>query len=649
MAEVSDRTYLTVGVTGHIDHGKTTLVGRLTGIETDTHPEEKKRGITIDLGFASMRDGEFTFAFVDAPGHQKYIGNLLAGVAAVDVGLLVVACDQGIQEQTLEHASILQTLGVPRLIVALSRIDLCDDAKRLEVQEELEVFLADYGFSEIPVVPVSSHSGEGLDELRAKLKEAAQFQPERPAWLADASFRMPIDRVLQVPGRGLVVAGTVWSGSVSIGDHLQVLGHASGLRVRELEVHGAAVESSSCGRRTAINLVGDVEGELRRGDELVALGTAGTKKILIELKMYPESKTVKLPTTIQLHTGTGAVAAKISGPKELKPRQEAVALVEAESEVLAVYGQSCLLRLPYPVGSFAGGRVLGVLNLDTLAAKNVKRSQWLELGSKLAEVETAVDAALAWIETLGELDLDPVWLEEQLRSGRENLSELKAQVTDHAQVQQLEAKGGMTQLVHRSLIDRVASSITKNLKAQAASHNDAWLTQDAVIERLRTKASVPAIKLAIDQLVEEKQIVALNGLLAAASETTMLSKKQRAKMVELLRLFEGNVAPPTLKEVAEKLSLATDAATSLLRHATQQRLLIALDGGLHVHANVFQEMCTSLRALFATEPQLTVPQIKDCWGVTRKHAIPLLEYCDQLGFTIRTGDTRQAGPKLLAE
>ena len=150
------KTYTTVGVTGHIDHGKTSLVGKLTGIETDTHPEEKRRGITIDLGFAALTEGDHVFAFIDAPGHQKYVGNLLAGVSAVDIGLLVVACDQGIQEQTLEHASVLQTLGVPRLLVALSRIDLCDLERRAEVTEELEVFLSDYGFDDIPLIPVSS-------------------------------------------------------------------------------------------------------------------------------------------------------------------------------------------------------------------------------------------------------------------------------------------------------------------------------------------------------------------------------------------------------------------------------------------------------------------------------------------------------------
>ncbi len=164
-------SYTIVGVIGHIDHGKTSLVAALTGVDTDTHPEEKRRGITIDLGFAAFTDGDHRYALIDAPGHQKYIGNLLAGVSGIDVGLLVVACDQGIQAQTLEHAAILQSLGVSKLIVAISRIDLSDEATRMELSEELDVFLADFGFVDIPKVMVSSVTGEGLDDLKSLLRE----------------------------------------------------------------------------------------------------------------------------------------------------------------------------------------------------------------------------------------------------------------------------------------------------------------------------------------------------------------------------------------------------------------------------------------------------------------------------------------------
>ncbi|MEM8734339.1 MAG: GTP-binding protein, partial [Planctomycetota bacterium] len=213
--------YTTVGVVGHIDHGKTTLVRKLTGVDTDSHPEEKARGITIDIGFASCTADGHTFAFIDAPGHQKYIGNLLAGVSRVDIGLLVVAADQGIQEQSLEHVAILKCLSVPQLVVAISRIDLCTEAQLETLVEELQVFLGDYGYRDFPVISYSAVSGTGIGELLKSLHDCSQdssvSSSELPVHLP---FRMPIDRVLSVEGRGLVVAGTPWTGRVSVGSTL---------------------------------------------------------------------------------------------------------------------------------------------------------------------------------------------------------------------------------------------------------------------------------------------------------------------------------------------------------------------------------------------------------------------------------------------
>ncbi|MGB4707160.1 MAG: selenocysteine-specific translation elongation factor, partial [Fuerstiella sp.] len=262
-------SYTIVGVIGHIDHGKTSLVAALTGVDTDTHPEEKRRGITIDLGFASFKEGDHQFALIDAPGHQKYIGNLLAGVSGIDVGLLVVACDQGIQEQTLEHAAILSMLGVQRLVVVQSRIDLVTDAVRAELAEELEVFLDDFGFQNVPMVPVSSVTKVGISELKTLLCEIADTIEVRPS---GQFFRMPVDRVFSMPGRGCVIAGTVWSGMLKTGDNLELANSGTMVRVREIEVHGEAVDDSRVGYRTALNVTGVSVSDVERGDELIQPG-----------------------------------------------------------------------------------------------------------------------------------------------------------------------------------------------------------------------------------------------------------------------------------------------------------------------------------------------------------------------------------------
>ena len=327
-------TYTIVGVIGHIDHGKTSLVAALTGVDTDTHPDEKRRGITIDLGFASFREGEHTFAMVDAPGHQKYIGNLLAGVSGIDVGLLVVACDQGIQAQTLEHAAVLQSLGVEKLIAVISRIDLSDDATREELSEELDVFLADFGFEEIPKAAVSSVTGQGMDELKSLLIDHAR-SADRSGF---SQFRLPIDRVFTIEGRGCVVAGTPWSGSVSIGDHVQLARTGEVARVRELETHGESVNQSRVGWRTAMNLVGFSSSDIARGDELVAEGTHTPKtRFVAELAMFRDAPDLRPPTTVHLHTATTAVTARITGVKRVSGGDSAVVVIDTETPIVTSY------------------------------------------------------------------------------------------------------------------------------------------------------------------------------------------------------------------------------------------------------------------------------------------------------------------------
>lgn len=657
-AETTSSLYVTVGVIGHIDHGKTSLVGKLTGVQTDTHPEEKRRGITIDLGFAAMSEGDYTFAFVDAPGHQKYIGNLLAGVSAVDIGLLVVACDQGIQAQTLEHLSVLHTLGIPQLVVVLSRVDLCDSQRREEMVEELQVFLSDFGFSDFPVVQFSSHTGEGLESLKQELRLAAdRAQRHSSGKLALASgevdgsaasviptapFRLPIDRVLNVEGRGLVVAGTIWSGSVQVGDKLQVAGQPNEVRVRELEVHGCQVTQSHVGLRTALNLAGGDVGELKRGDELVSPGSyPQTRRLLASVELYPDAKELRLPAMVQLHLATTAVAARLLGQKLLRAKQRQVVIVETEEPIVASYEQPILFRNPYPRGSFAGGRVLA--RIDDWADSPVRRSNrdWVELGNQLLE-QPADQQILAWTRHMGELPIHGDWWFRQLGIAASELPGIMAQALSRGEVRRLGDR-----LVSEQLLEKLSIFIVRLLTATAESREDAWRAEDSVVESAGHLASAEVVLHVIRSLVEKSQLVSLNGMLAIASEQTSLSKKQRARMEQFLKLYEDNPSPPALKEVCETMAITKDAALSLARHATQQRLLIDLKQGLYIATFTFQRMLTDLAERFEQQPTLSVPEIKDIWGVTRKHVIPLLEYCDQQQITIRKGDERVAGKDLL--
>lgn len=635
-------TYSIVGVTGHIDHGKTTLVRVLTGVDTDTLPEEKRRGITIDLGFATFQEEEHRFALIDAPGHQKYIGNLLAGVSAIDIGMLVVACDQGIQEQTLEHAAVVKALGVRNLIVVISRIDLVNDSAVHELSEELEVFLADFGFDEIPIVPISSVTGVGIDRLKSLLCEYArrsETTTNQSSNLATQDFRLPIDRVFTIPGRGLVVAGTIWSGEVRIGDMLEIAGSNEKLRVRELEVHGENVESSRAGCRTAINLAGAGSFECTRGDELVTPGSHAKSELLVVcLEMFPDAIEMRCPATVQLHSATQSCSARILGPRKLLPGSSAVVVVQPERGIVATYMQACLFRLPYPVGSLAGGRILAAMSSDHI--EHVRTRSLVELGNRLKGA-SANERLMAWVDFLGELDENSAWCETHLGIPRDNFSEAVKPIIENKQA----IKFG-NRLVSVSGAQRARQFILKIVKERTQGTDDAWLAEKSIVQRARSVGSPELVAWVIDQLVGENLLVRLNNLVAMATEQTALSKKQRASMEQIIGLFDGTRSPPTLKEIVGQLRLSSESVSSLMRFATQQRVLLDLGDGFYISTRVFQVLCGELDALFSRERELPVATIRDTWQVTRKHAIPLLEYCDREKITIRHDNLRTAGPRL---
>ncbi|MDA9934740.1 selenocysteine-specific translation elongation factor [Rubripirellula sp.] len=624
-------SYTIIGVIGHIDHGKTSLVAALTGVDTDSHPEEKRRGITIDLGFATFTHGSDQFALIDAPGHQKYIGNLLAGVSAVDVGLLVVACDQGIQAQTLEHAAILQSLGVSKLIVAMSRIDLVDESTQLELAEELELFLAEFGFEDIPRVPLSSVTGEGLDDLRTLLSEMARTT-ERAA---TGHFRMPIDRVFTVEGRGCVAAGSPWSGVLEVGDQLQIARTGQLVRVREIEVHGSDATQSRIGVRTALNLAGVSATELARGDELVSKDThSPASRILVELKMFVDAGEIKCPTTIQFHTATSATAARIFGPRSIPAGGSEVVIVDLEQPVVATPDQACLFRRPYPVGSFAGGRILGSVQP---AAKQTTRL--LKLGAQLRG-GSAADRITAWIEFLGECPVDSLELRAQLDL---DPKQLQAAITSCIESGALLNSADGKILTSPSLLERLSKFILKVLAHQAESMDDAWLDERSVIQRATPIAATETTHTVLTQLIKDKKVVRVNRMIAVPSEQTVLSKKQLNRMNQLLSLYQDERKPPTLKEAAAALESPSDTVASLIRFATQQRILIDLGHGFFISQQSFDVLCSELRELFIESPERSVAEIRDHWGITRKHAIPLLEFCDKSAITVRNGDARIQG------
>ncbi len=632
-------TYTIVGVIGHIDHGKSTLVRVLTGIDTDTLPEEKRRGITIDLGFASFRNGIHRFALIDVPGHQRYIGNLLAGVSSIDVGLLVVAADQGIQQQTIEHAAIVRGLGVKNLIVVMSRIDLVDAFAVEQLSEEIECFLSDLGFNELPIILVSCVSGEGIERLKSLLCEYAIRLTDNKAKPFNDVYtdaRVPIDRVFSIEGRGVVVAGSIWNGEVRIGDMLQLAGTNESFRVREMEVHGENVESSQAGLRTAINLVGSGSDKLCRGVELVSPGSYGVcEQLVVSFDIFADAAEIRCPCTIQLHTATHSCTARILGVKRLLPGTKLVAIVNPEKPIVATYMQACLFRSPYPVGSFSAGRVLAGINKRCYKTRNL-----MDFGQSLLNASPA-DRLIAWANLVGELDVTRHWISYQVGIPKSAIVGIVGSITEEKKLVRL---GDV--LVSSASVNAVKKCICNTLMNRTRVGKNAWMLEKSLLELSQANGSAALVAWSLEQLIEEGHLLRINGMVAIGTEVSVFTKKQRMQMEQILALFSGTRKPPTLNEISEQLKLSLDSASSLLRFAVQQGILIDLGHGLHISSQIFGMLCRELSVLFQVEKHLTVGSIRDAWQVTRKHAIPLLEFCDSELITVRSEDNRCAGPRL---
>ena len=629
--------YCIVGVVGHIDHGKTSLVKTLTGTDTDTHPEEKRRGITIDLGFAYFRDGDDVFAMIDAPGHQKYIGNLLSGVSQVDIGLMVVAADQGIQAQTLEHTSILSALGVKKLLVVISRTDLCTSNQVNELAEELQLFLADEGFDDFPILPVSVVTGQGIEALKSAMRSAAWDE------VADADlgaeslpFRMPIDRVFSVPGRGCVVAGTIWSGSVSDGETVH-LADGRPVRVREIETHSQQMTSSIAGRRTAMNLVGVSAHDVSRGDELISKDRLRlVTQLIVDLSVNQNSGEIKCPTTCHIHTAAVACEARIVGVRKLTAGQRQTVIVETSQGVVATFGQRCLFRRPYPVGSFASGKVLAAI-VDGESDRQ-KRKEFAQSLTNADEPERL----LGWVDHYGELSPNAPWLPSQIGVSKDQLISLATELIAANRC----AKSKSGKLVSFELINGTKKHIVNRLTRQATESDNAWIKTESLIETVTRAEDTAVATMAIDSLLSEKEIVTTTGMIALATDATQLSKRQLSRLNQIIQSLATNRAPSTKKHLASELEFPAEQLKSLSRFACEQGVLVDIGGEFLYHADVLAQLVQELHELLVDKTEVTAADVRDHWQLSRKHVIPLLEHCDRYKITLRNGAIRTAGPAI---
>jgi selenocysteine-specific elongation factor len=625
-----------IGTAGHIDHGKTALVRALTGIDTDRLEEEKRRGITIDLGFAHLElaapSGEkLRCGFIDVPGHERFVRNMLAGVGGIDLVLLVVAADESIKPQTREHFEICRLLSIPRGITVITKSDLVDDdtlnVVRLEIEEFVRGSFLDTSRS--PVVAVSARTGAGLDELK---REIARLALEVPSRDTEALFRLPIDRVFVMKGFGTVVTGTLIAGKIQKEDEAEIFPLRRRVRIRGVQVHGSGTDKASAGQRTALNLSGATVEELVRGMTLAVPGVLEpAQQFDVQLALLKDAKPLKNRARVHLHAYSSETIAEVTlhQGSELKPGASAFARLRTEDPLLLLPGDRLILRQFSPVITIGGGVVL-----DAFPLRRQKKDALLQLLPVLASGSRR-DVLAARILRRGQ---DGLALADAVRDMGLRKSVLEPLAADLLQRKQITRAGDLLVAV-----EAFNEARTRAVAALDAFHKANPLVAGISKEELREKLGLSAevMQTVLAELVASKKAEVAGEQVRLAGRGVELKDEESKAKKEIEQAFAAaGLKVPYMDEVLSKLPVDRARAQKLVTLLLRDRVLIKLADNLVFHQNALQGLRQIMTDYKTKSPKIDVGRFKDLTGVSRKYAIPLLEYLDRERVTRRVGDER---------
>ncbi|MCC7262669.1 MAG: selenocysteine-specific translation elongation factor [Candidatus Latescibacteria bacterium] len=622
-----------IGTAGHIDHGKTLLVKALTGMDTDTAPEEKARGITIELGFAFLGDQA---TLIDVPGHERFVKTMVAGVSTIDIALLVVAADDGVMPQTREHLDVLQLLGIERGLIALNKTDLVEQEWLGLVEEDLRQLVRGTFLEGAPLVRVSAHTGAGIGELKQLLLGlVAQTRTRRQA----GPFRLWVDRAFLVKGFGLVCTGTVWSGTLNSGDHVALMPATRPLRVRGLQQHGREVAQVQAGDRAALNLPGVEVDEITRGDALVAPEYFRPTQLLdVRLRLLPSCpKPLETRTRVRLHLGTAEVMARVVllEGQTLEPGGSALAQLRLETPLVAAWGDRFVLRRYSPPLTIGGGRIL-----DPHPVKHRRREAGLaeHLGALEQEDRpTVVEAMLRWAPEgarpcqalAGDLGLS-------LEALDKSLAALGGQVV-RVQV------GGQPAAIHASQWQGLRQQTEQTLAAfHRAQPLKAGLNREELRRLTDRRVDPELFEQLLQALEREGRVTSEGGLVRATAHQIRFSAEEETLRRQLLDALNH----PSLAEVPDAEGLArllqVDAkkVDALLKAVMSLGAVVPLEGGLFLHTEALERVRVQLQAHLHQHGSVTVAAFRDLLNANRRWALALLALFDREGLTQRQGDVR---------
>lgn len=628
--------HIIIGTAGHIDHGKTMLVKALTGIDADTLAEEKRRGITIELGFVFLQasESEKQIVFIDVPGHEKLIKTMVAGACNIDAALLVVAADEGIGVQTREHLDILQLLGIPKGLVAMTKKDLVDNRRIASLTTEIQNFIQGTFLEGSPVIPVSAVTGEGMPELKAGLIEVS-----RQAAREDDSrlFRMPIDRVFTMRGFGTVIAGTILSGKVHIGDEIVIYPEGLKAKVRGIQVHHAKTEASSIGHRTALNLQGVDKDKLYRGQCAAQPGSlVGTVRLDGRLHLLKNAKKeLRNRDRLRLHTGTAEIIGRLIllDRERLDPGDSGYVQFVLEFPTVAVRKDRFVVRSFSPVTTIGGGVIL-----DACPDKHKRTDRTVATGLRKLEGRLSDVVEQMLIQSgLRPQTADEIWL----RTG-ENKSSVDEALDD------LLEKGCVWRIgsektaryIHDNGLNLLSKKIQDELTLffKKAPHRSVMPSAELRSAMLRWTDS-DAYTFALDTLIEKNILNVRDSDIGLVGHEILLEPHEQRTADAIAAVFQkAGIRSPLEEEVRQDFGIAPKVFAKIMQSLVDRQILVRLSDKVTYHRDAMDEICSVVTDYIKSHQSIKIADLRDTLQFSRKYAQAVLEYLDTAGVTRRVED-----------
>ena len=616
-----------IGLSGHIDHGKTALVKALTGVNTDSLTEEQKRGMTIDIGFAFLDEN---ITLIDVPGHEKFVKNMMAGVSAVDVALLVVAADDGVMPQTREHFEILNLLDIPLGIVAINKIDLADKDWLELVELDIGELLQGSFMEDAPILKVSAETGDGVTQLKTTLLDLCKKVPDKQD---RGIFRLHVDRVFSMKGYGTVVTGTVNSGSLKIGDTVELLPGSVKSKVRGLQSHGEEVQQVETGDRAAINLQGVEIKQIERGSQIAEIGylqslnQMGVTLLLLGSAQKPITQNQR----IRIHLGTQEVMARVAltDGKTLQPGDDCPALLRLEQPMVAARGDKFIIRSFSPVITIGGGEVMEILIEE----------KWKIVKEKLQNLYESPksDQLIHLVQEEGAKPITPEKLQYRIGISKEQINAIVEEKEDLFWLTHKQGKWLLTQNQWNELKNSIHNFLKKY---HAKNPLNAGAQKEEIRQHLNCENSI--LEALLQSMLDDKSISQKGELFLNPNFSITLSSEDDSLQNSILnQLDQEGFTSSTLAQLSLKTGNSKEKLMQVLNVAEQQGKLLRIDGKLMFTQKNFIILREKVNQFFSNHPEMSVSEFKELAHTSRKYAVPLLEYFDKKKITYREGNIRK--------